>query len=66
MPHEPMSFAHANFEGFAKTTKRGLLSTRWIAILRWKGMCDGIRPHYSTGERGNRVPINLERMLRIH
>jgi len=34
-------------------------------ILPWKELCAVVRPHYPTGEVG-RVPIDLERMLRIH
>jgi IS5 family transposase len=66
MKSEQTSFASVPFDRFAKTTRRAVFLAEMDAILPWKEMCDVVRPHYPTGEGGGRVPIDLERMLRIH
>jgi IS5 family transposase len=65
MSEEQLSFANVPFERFSKTTKRAVFLDEMNRILPWTEMCALLRPHYPTGEVG-RVPIPLERMLRIH
>ncbi len=65
MDKEQISFASASFERFGKITKRAVFLDEMDRILPWKDLCAVVRPHYPTGE-GGRVPIDLERMLRIH
>jgi IS5 family transposase len=65
MSEEQMSFANVPFERFSKTTRRSIFLDEMNRILPWSEMCAVVKPHYPTGEAG-RVPIPLERMLRIH
>ena len=65
MADEQMSFASANFDRYAKMTKRAKFLDEMDRILPWPQLCDVVRPWYPTGE-GGRTPIDLERMLRIH
>ena len=66
MKKEQTSFAGVAFDRFAKTTKRAVFLAEMDRILPWNEICAVVRPHYPTGEGGGRVPIDLERMLRIH
>lgn len=65
MAEDQMSFASANFERYAKATRRAKFLDEMDHILPWPQLCDVVRPCYPTGE-GGRPPIDLERMLRIH
>ncbi len=65
MNEEQLSFANVPFERFAKTTRRAAFLEEMNAILPWHEMVAVVQPHYPKGEAG-RVPIPLERMLRIH
>jgi len=65
MDREQISLANATFERFSKTTRRAAFLDEMDRIVPWKELCDVIRPHYPGGEIG-RVPIDLERMIRIH
>jgi hypothetical protein len=65
MNEEQISFANVPFERFAKTTRRAQLLEEMNRILPWKDLCAVVQPYYPAGEAG-RVPIPLERMLRIH
>jgi len=62
---EQLSLANAQFERFAKPTKRAAFLSEMDAIVPWERLCALIAPHYPTGE-GGRPPIPLERMLRIY
>jgi len=65
MADEQMSFASANFDRYAKTTRRAKFLDEMDRILPWAQLCDVVRPHYPTGD-GGRPAIDLERMLRIY
>jgi len=66
MADEQMSFAKsANFDRYAKTTRRAKFLDEMDRILPWAQLCDVVRPHYPTGD-GGRPAIDLERMLRIY
>ncbi len=62
---EQLSLASAQFERFAKPTKRAAFLSEMDAIVPWERLCALIEPHYPTGE-GGRPPIPLERMLRVY
>jgi IS5 family transposase len=62
---EQLSLASAQFERFAKPTKRAAFLSEMDAIVPWERLGALIEPHYPTGE-GGRPPIPLERMLRIY
>jgi len=65
MNEEQISFANVPFERFAKTTRRAQFLEEMNRILPWKDLCAVVQPYFPAGEAG-RVPIPLERMLRIH
>lgn len=64
MTHQP-SFAHAEFAGKKKITRREKFLTRMEALLPWAKLLAVIEPFYPKGERG-RPPVGLERMLRVY
>ena len=65
MADKQMSFASTNFDRYAKVTRRAVFLDEMDRILPWEEIVAIVRPHYPTGEVG-RMPIGLERMLRIH
>ncbi len=52
MADEQMSFASANFDRYAKTTRRAKFLDEMDRILPWPQLCDVVRPHYPTGDGG--------------
>ena len=59
------SFAHAEFTGKKKQTRRERFLGRMEAVIPWAQLLAVIAPHYPKGERG-RPPIGMERMLRVY
>src|SRR5829696_1353668 len=64
MQHQP-SFAHAEFVGKKKVTRREKFLAEMERVVPWSKLVARLAPHYPTGRRG-RPPIGLERMLRIY
>ena len=64
MADDQLSFAHATFQRFSKTTKRAAFLAEMNRIVPWQRLCAVIEPHYPKAGNG-RPPIVLERMLRI-
>jgi transposase, IS5 family len=60
-----MSFAHAEYAGKKKVTRREKFLGEMEQIVPWPRLVALIEPHYPSGKRG-RPPIGLERMLRIY
>ena len=60
-----LSFAHAEYAGKKKTTRRERFLGEMERVVPWARLVALIEPHYPTGLRG-RPPIGIERMLRIY
>lgn len=60
-----LSFAHAEYAGKKKTTRRERFLGEMERVVPWVRLEGLIQPHYPTGQRG-RPPIGIERMLRIY
>jgi len=55
----------AQFQRFAKKTRREQFLEEMDAIMPWTKLLDLVRPHYSKGVKG-RKPVALETMLRVY
>ena len=64
MTHQT-SFAHAEFGGKKKDTRREKFLAGMEEVLPWARLLAVIEPHYPKGQRG-RPPLGLERMLRVY
>jgi transposase, IS5 family len=64
MADDQLSFAHATFQRYEKTTKRAAFLAEMNRIVPWQRLCAVVEPHYPKAGNG-RPPIPLERMLRI-
>jgi len=62
---QQLSFAHSEYAGKKKVTRRERFLGEMEKVVPWTRLCAVIEPHYPKGERG-RPPIGLERMLRIY
>ena len=62
---QQLSFAHSEYAGKKKVTRRERFLGEMEKVVPWARLCAVIEPHYPKGERG-RPPIGLERMLRIY
>ena len=60
-----LSFAHAEYAGKKKTTRRERFLSEMERVVPWARLVAVVEPHYPTGQRG-RPPIGIERMLRIY
>jgi IS5 family transposase len=60
-----LSFAHSEYAGKKKTTRRERFLGEMERIVPWARLVALIEPHYPSGQRG-RPPIGIERMLRIY
>jgi IS5 family transposase len=60
-----LSFAHAEYAGKKKTTRRERFLGEMERVVPWARLGAVIVPHYPSGKRG-RPPIGIERMLRIY
>ena len=60
-----ISFAHAEFAGKKRTTRREKFLAEMEVVVPWARLVALIEPHYPRGQRG-RPPIGIERMLRIY
>jgi IS5 family transposase len=60
-----LSFAHAEYAGKKKTTRRERFLGEMERVVPWARLVALIEPHYPSGLRG-RPPIGIERMLRIY
>lgn len=52
------------FEQYRRPTKRDVFLQTMEDIVPWPGLCSVIEPYYPKGE-GGRLPIGLERMVRM-
>jgi IS5 family transposase len=64
MADDQLSFAHATFQRYEKTTKRAAFLAEMNRIVPWQRLCAVVEPHYPKAGNG-RPPMPLERMLRI-
>jgi IS5 family transposase len=60
-----LSFAHAEYSGKKRTTRRERFLNEMERVVPWERLVSLIEPHYPTGKRG-RPPIGIERMLRVY
>ena len=60
-----LSFAHAEYAGKKKTTRRERFLGEMERVVPWLRLVALIEPYYPSGQRG-RPPIGIERMLRIY
>ena len=60
-----LSFAHAEYAGKKKVTRRERFLAEMERTVPWARLVALIEPHYPNGKRG-RPPIGVERMLRIY
>jgi IS5 family transposase len=63
--NQQLSFAHAEYAGKKKKTRRERFLSEMEKLVPWARLCAVIEPHYPAGKRG-RPPIGIERMLRIY
>ena len=63
--NQQMSFAHAEYAGKKKTTRRERFLAEMEKVVPWTRLVSVVEPHYPAGKRG-RPPIGIERMLRIY
>ena len=59
------SFAHSEYAGKKKLTRRDLFLAEMEAVVPWLLLVGLIEPFYPQGKRG-RPPVGIERMLRIY
>jgi len=59
------AFAIADFDRYAKTTKREIFLEEMDRVIPWGELISLIEPHYPNAENG-RPAIALEKMWRIH
>jgi IS5 family transposase len=59
------TFAIADFDRYAKTTRREIFFEEMDRVIPWGELISLIKPHYPNAENG-RPAIALEKMLRIH
>jgi len=59
------TFAIADFDRYAKTTRREIFLEEMDRVIPWGELISLIEPHYPNAENG-RPAIALEKMLRIH
>ncbi len=52
MADKQMSFASANFDRYAKVTRRAVFLDQMDRILPWAELVALVQPHYPTGEVG--------------
>jgi IS5 family transposase len=64
MEHQ-ISFAHCEYAGKKKTTRRERFLGEMQQVVPWARLVPLVEPHYPQGKRG-RPPIGIERMLRIY
>ena len=57
--------AQSSFEQHRKPTRRDEFLKTMEELVPWSALCEEIAPHYPKAGNG-RLPIGLERMLRIH
>lgn len=60
-----IGFAEAESKGTKRVTKRQRFLTEMDKLVPWPHLLSAIEPYYPKGKRG-RLPIGLERMLRIY
>ena len=60
-----LTLATAEFERYAKTTRRAVFLAEMERVVPWSGLCALIEPFYPKPGNG-RPPIGVERMLRIY
>ena len=59
------TLATAGFERYSKPTRRAAFLDEMNRVVPWRELCALIEPVYPKAGRG-RVPVGLERMLRIY
>jgi IS5 family transposase len=60
-----LTFAIADFDHYAKTTRREIFLQEMDRVIPWGELISLIEPYYPNAENG-RSAIALEKMLRIH
>ena len=62
-----LTLSTAAFDKHSKTTRRAVCLADRERVVPWADLCALIAPVYpKAGERGDRPPVGLERMLRIY
>lgn len=60
------TFADAGFEKYRKRTRRDQFLSEMQAVVPWSELLKLIEPMCLPGTGAGRLPVGLERMLRIH
>lgn len=60
------TLADESFERFRKPTRRDQFLGEMEAVIPWRDLCKVIKPFYPKAKGVGRLPVGLERMLRIH